>query len=167
MVREASTINQIPKNVCPKRPTDPSALGEYDQLEDSDGVRRPLTKEEKIRRSLLPPGARVYTDDNPTSRDKWNRPAVTYIYDGQRFHPGANRSLESECAGRHEPTRVVSTPAALLPKANYATFATLNDFAFKPITNLWGDKLVPCRIVLIQRYTWSKQALRLLSVVCL
>lgn len=126
------------RQVLREKPTDVTLLDEYDQLEEKDGSRRPLTKDEKSGSRALPDGARVYTDDNPTSQGFVDNSTVDYEYMGKVFHPGTSNHWKA--APPNGMNRLAWARRLLVtPKGKLRYLRYLSDFDFKPITNLWTD----------------------------
>jgi len=119
------------------KPSAVQELGEYDQLELADGARRPMTASEKAGEAAIPRGARVFTDDNPTSQGT-GAATVDFKYEGQVFHPGESNHWKAPVPdGMNRlawAKRFMITPKG---KLRYIRFLT--DFAFKSPTNIWTD----------------------------
>ena len=64
--------------------------GAYRHVE-IDGIRRPMTPEERTDPSKLRPGARVFRYDNATSQGHSPTKTVDFEFEGRVFHPGRNR----------------------------------------------------------------------------
>ena len=120
-----------------EKPTAVHQLGEYDQLELSNGTRRPLSEAEKSGVEPLPEDARIFTDDNPTSQGTGSS-TIEYVLDSKKFHPGESNHWKAPAPdGMNRlawAKRFLVTPKG---KLRYIRF--LSDFGFKAVTNLWVD----------------------------
>lgn len=114
----------------------------YDQVELTDGTRRPLLREEKKNPRMLPVGARPYRLDNLMSqsegREKGLGAACWFPIElnGRKFLPNERNRWKTNEEG-----------IALLLKANRIQASTnslsyvrfLDDFPAYPITSVWND----------------------------
>jgi adenine-specific DNA-methyltransferase len=133
--RNKGLIKYRPVHIA--KPTAVGELGEYDQLELADGTRRAMTIQEKSGESEIPDGARVFTDDNPTSQGAGSA-TVTFEYEGQVFHPGESNHWKAPVPdGMNRlawAKRFMITPNG---KLRFVRFLT--DFGHKAVTNIWTD----------------------------
>jgi adenine-specific DNA-methyltransferase len=109
----------------------------YDQLELSDGTRRPMTAEEKADPRAIPLGARRFQMDNLLSSEFRPDTTVEFEYQGHRYHPGATNHWKTSIDGMHRlaaENRIAATTGAKIRYLRY-----LDDFAAAPIGNIWTD----------------------------
>jgi adenine-specific DNA-methyltransferase len=80
---------------------DPIGEGDskYDQIELSDGVRRPLTAAEKAGIDPLPPSARIHRIDNLISSGFRQNTTVEYEFEGRKYHPGPENNWKASVPG--------------------------------------------------------------------
>jgi adenine-specific DNA-methyltransferase len=107
----------------------------YDRLLLADGTSRAISREEREGRVPLPPQARRYQLDNLTSSEHRPDTSVPFDFGGRTFTPGHGHwktSVEGlqrlAAAGRLEAT-----------SGTLRYRRMLDDFAVKPISNLWND----------------------------
>jgi adenine-specific DNA-methyltransferase len=106
----------------------------YDQLELSDGSRRPMTPEEKASAEDIPPGARRFQLDNLTS----SRPPGDFPVEvaGKTYRPRSGYWKTGEQGFRRliDHRRIEATSGGTL---RYVRF--LDDFPFSEMGSLWTD----------------------------
>ncbi len=107
----------------------------YDKVLLADGDYRAIEPEERGGSEPLPPGARRYQLDNLTSSEFRPDTSVPFEFDGKTYTPGQGHwktSLDGlrrlALSGRLEATRGTLRYRRML-----------DDFAAKPISNLWAD----------------------------
>lgn len=104
-----------------------------------DGSRRPATKEERQDSSLLPPGARLYRNDNLRSQGASSK-EQNYEYDGQIWHPGARLHWKTSCPDgldRLTWARRIHAEGSNLEYVRY-----LDDSGWAAYTNVWTDTVI-------------------------
>lgn len=108
----------------------------YDQLEGPNGVRRPMTKEERENPNKIPDGWRAYQLDNLTSGAFRENTTVAYEFDGEIFHPGQNACWKTTVDGlnRLAEKRRIMKAGRTLRFVRY-----LDDFPAFAINNVWND----------------------------
>jgi len=108
----------------------------YDRLEETNGVRRPLTREERLNPRLIPEGFRPYRLDNLTSGAFRQNTTVAFEFEGEIFHPGSNACWKTTVEGLKrlvESRRIEKSGRTI----QYVRF--LDDFPGYEITNVWAD----------------------------
>lgn len=110
--------------------------GMYTRVELADGTRRSLTKNERADLSSLPVGARVCAYGDATSQGFSASKTVDFEFDGQTFHPGANRHwlLRPEGMSR------LAALGRLVVVGNTLRYVRYADEAgYNRRTNIWTD----------------------------
>lgn len=76
---------------------DPIGEGDskYDQIELSDGTRRPLTAAEKSGIEPVPSSGRIYRIDNLISSGFRQNTTVEYEFEGRKYHPGPENNWKA------------------------------------------------------------------------
>ena len=108
----------------------------YDQVEEADGTRRPMTTEERSDPRQLPPGARPYQLDNLTSGAFRINTTVDYVFEGETFHPGPNACWKTTVEGLD---RLVQLGRIVKAGKTLRYVRYIDDFPAVEITNLWND----------------------------
>jgi adenine-specific DNA-methyltransferase len=105
-------------------------------VENSDGKRRPMTKEEGDEVVPLPEGARAYRYNPLTSaRPQQENDVREYDFEGQTFTPG-KRTFSTNLRGLNQ----LNKANRLFGIGKSLTFVRyFNDFAFKPRNDIWDD----------------------------
>jgi adenine-specific DNA-methyltransferase len=105
-------------------------------LEEVDGRRRPMTKEEALGITPLPEGARAYRYNPLTSaRSSHGNDAQEYKFEGKSYTPG-KRTFSTNIRGLH----LLDKAGRLFGIGKSLTFVRyFSDFAFKPQTDIWDD----------------------------
>ncbi|WP_295484251.1 site-specific DNA-methyltransferase [Accumulibacter sp.] len=105
-------------------------------VENSDGKRRPMTKEEGDEVVPLPEGARAYRYNPLTSaRPQQENDVSEYDFKGQTFTPG-KRTFSTNLRGLNQ----LNKANRLFAIGKSLTFVRyFNDFAFKPRNDIWDD----------------------------
>jgi adenine-specific DNA-methyltransferase len=110
------------------------AIERYDQVELSDGTRRPLTVEEKQNPDLIESRARRFQLSATTS----SRPPGDFPveFQGQIYRPrtGYWKTGRDGMAALIKANRIVATSGGILRYVRYA-----NDFPFEEVDSLWTD----------------------------
>ncbi|WP_411833166.1 site-specific DNA-methyltransferase [Pseudoxanthomonas mexicana] len=110
---------------------------DYDQVEQIDGSRRALVREEKMNPSLLAGQGRVFTDGDPTSQGE-GAATVNFDYFGITLHPGKGNHWKAPVP--HGMRRLArSRRFYVTPKSKIRYVRYFDDFPAKPITNTWFD----------------------------
>ena len=112
----------------------------YDQLELSDGKRRPLTRDEKDNPNLLPDDGRPFKHSNPCSmhENRYHRENPLTVFGRQFAPPNARQwSTHPDLMNRViQANRIVSTGK------NLAYVMYIDDYPAVPINNIWTDVLM-------------------------
>ena len=105
-------------------------------VEDANGVRRNMTKEEGDEIALLPVGAKAYRYNPLTSaRPPQENDVREYGFEGQVFTPG-KRTFSTNLRGLDQ----LNKANRLFGIGKSLTFVRyFNDFAFKPRNDIWDD----------------------------
>ena len=120
-----------------EKPVAVQELGEYDQVELPDGSRRAMSLAEKTGEATLAEGARVFTDDNPTSQGA-GAATCDFEFEGQTFHPGESNHWKAPVPDGM--TRLAQAKRLLItPKGKLRYIRFLTDFGYKSPTNIWTD----------------------------
>ena len=107
----------------------------YNHVEEKDGTRRKLTKEEEINPLLIPPGAKIY-GHRDIRADGGSKKDDRFKCFGEVFEPGPNKHWKVSLQGMArllEKNRLVKT-GKLLMVIRYH-----DDFGYSPVTNVWSD----------------------------
>jgi adenine-specific DNA-methyltransferase len=118
----------------------------YDQLEQTDLTRRPLSREEKRDPSILPAGAHVYQLTDLTSISADDKTTDSYEFQETTYFPPSNRHWSTALPGRkrlEKCNRVVSTGKRLM------FVRRLNDFPAFEISNIWDEFAVTPDVVFV------------------
>lgn len=121
-----------------KERTDPG-VAEYNRVEFTDGLRRPMTSDERADWSLLPPGAQPYRQSDIVSQ----RPPGSFpvVFEGQTYRPITGYWKTGEAGmTRLMQARRLEKRGKMLSYVRY--FA---DFPVKPVTNFWPDTRLSSR----------------------
>lgn len=113
-----------------------SGSGVYSSVELEDGTRRRMTKEEKVRPSLIPTGSRVFRLGDLTSQGYSEASSQPIELDGKVYSCGNNRHWTAPPEGMKKllkAKRVVPSGGTL------AYIRYFNDFPVQPTTNIWSD----------------------------
>ncbi len=112
----------------------------YDQLELSNGKRRPLTRDEKDNPNLLPPDGRLFKHSNPCSMDenKCHRENPLMVF-GRQFTPPNARHWSTH---PNLMNRVVQANRIIPTGKNLAYVMYIDDYPAVPINNIWTDVLM-------------------------
>src|SRR5713101_136492 len=122
--------------------TKQSPIGEtdskYDQLELSDGSRRPLTAAEKAGADLIPENARIFRVDNLISSGFRQNTTVEYTFEGKQYHPGPTNNWKANVPEGMDrlasSRRIIVTGGGKLGYLRY-----YDDFPVVGLTNMWSD----------------------------
>ena len=122
--------------------TKQSPIGEtdskYDQIELSDGSRRPLTAAEKAGADLIPGNARIFRVDNLISSGFRQNTTVEYTFEGKQYHPGPTNNWKANVPEGMDrlasSRRIIVTGGGKLGYLRY-----YDDFPVVGLTNMWSD----------------------------
>ncbi|MDP3977050.1 MAG: site-specific DNA-methyltransferase [Pseudomonas sp.] len=105
-------------------------------LEDTDGRRRPMTREESNEIVALPEGSRAYRYNPLTSaRPQQENDVRDYKFEGKVFTPG-KRTFSTNLRGLNQ----LNKANRLFGIGKSLTFVRyFNDFSFKPRNDIWDD----------------------------
>ncbi len=119
-------------------PKDPRATGGWglNYIQERDGTRRPLTREERKGEAAVPEGGRLYRLDNLTSQGPTPTGTVEFKFRGKSYHPGARNHWKTTNAGME----TLSKAGRIQESSNQIQYVRFfDDFAVQPLTNLWTD----------------------------
>ncbi len=108
----------------------------YSMVEESDGTRRRMTKEEANDHTLLPKSARVFRNQILLAAGRTESCIYPIEFGGEVFNPTAGRSWATNKEGMArliKKGRVAKTGTTL----SYIRYA--DDFPVNPVSNLWDD----------------------------
>jgi len=111
--------------------------GRYDQVELSDGIRRPMTASEKTGESPLPAGSRRYQLDNLTSSEFRSDTTVEYKFENRTFFPGHNAHWKTRVESLDKLASAGRLQATGGKSLRFVKF--LDDFPATPVSNIWSD----------------------------
>ncbi len=116
---------------------DPRATGGwgFNYIEEMDGTRRPLTREERRGEAAIPPG-KIYRLDNLTSQGTTPTGTIEFEFNGKRFHPGQRNHWKTTIGGMHSLVKSRRIQEST-NQIQYVRF--FDDFPVQPISNLWTD----------------------------
>ncbi|GHV74869.1 restriction endonuclease subunit M [Spirochaetia bacterium] len=112
----------------------------YDQVENSDGKRRAMSKEEKDDANLIPNDAKVFKQSNPCSQH--NNPLhreKPLIVEGKNYFPPPDRQWSTNLALMQ---RVIYANRIIPTGKNLAYVMYIDDYPVMPINNFWTDSLM-------------------------
>lgn len=107
----------------------------YNRVEEKNGMRRKLTKEEQSNPLLVPPGAKIY-GHRDIRADGASKKDDQFECFGEAFKPGPNKHWKVSLPGMArllEKNRLVKTGKTLMVIRYH------NDFGYSPVTNIWTD----------------------------
>lgn len=116
---------------------DPRATGGwgFNYIEEPDGTRRPLSREERCGDKDLPPG-KIYRLDNLTSQGATPSGSIKFDFDGKSYNPGARNHWKTTIEGM----KSLAQARRIQATANQIQYVRFfNDFSVQPLTNLWLD----------------------------
>jgi adenine-specific DNA-methyltransferase len=115
-----------------------SSLSKYDQIELSNGQRRPMTPEEKSGKAPVPQGSRIFRFDNLISSGFRQNTTVEYEFEGQKYHPGANNNWKASIPDGMDrlaaAKRIAATSKGKLVYVRY-----FDDFPAVDLTSMWSE----------------------------
>ncbi len=107
----------------------------YRWVELPDGVRRPMTKEEKEDRSLLPKGSKAFLQSPLSSAGKSTK-NFTFEFEGKKYECDTNSHWKTT----EEGMKNLAKAKRLIASANRIYYVRyIDDFPVSPIDNLWTD----------------------------
>ncbi|MCA2996496.1 site-specific DNA-methyltransferase [Gemmatimonas sp.] len=109
---------------------------QYTSIELADGLRRPLTAEERAGVSMIPEGARFFRLDNLTSQSGVDKTRYPVTLDGREYRPptGVWKTSEQGMQRLFASRRVASAGGSSLFYVRY-----LSDFSVRPLSAFWDD----------------------------
>lgn len=109
----------------------------YNQVELSDGIIRPISKEERENPSLLPKGSKVFLPGPMTSQTASNSTVFDYEIGGNVYNPnkGGWKTNIDGMKRLEKANRLVPSRTTIIYKIYF------NDFPFFTLTNLWEDTM--------------------------
>ncbi|MCP4605753.1 MAG: site-specific DNA-methyltransferase, partial [Proteobacteria bacterium] len=112
----------------------------YDQLENPDGRRRALTRDEKKNPKLISSGAKSFKHSNPCSmhENKYHRENPLMFY-GKAYTPPNDRQWSSH---PDMMKRVVKSNRIVSTGRNLAYIMYIDDYPAVPVNNFWTDALM-------------------------
>jgi adenine-specific DNA-methyltransferase len=108
----------------------------YNYLEDPEGIRRPLTTEERQGLAEVPQNSRVYRLDNLLSQGSSVRGENLLRFEGQSYAPNPNSHWKTHPEGLKRLVKARRVQSATRQVA-YVRF--FHDFALQPLDNNWDD----------------------------
>jgi adenine-specific DNA-methyltransferase len=112
------------------------AAVEYTFLLGPKGERRPMTKDEKEDKELIPAGWRAFRPSPLTSQGFRVNTAVSLEFEAQSYHPGAESNWKTTVEGLHR----LAAAGRLMPRARSLSYIRLvDDFPVAAIGNVWND----------------------------
>jgi adenine-specific DNA-methyltransferase len=119
-------------------PKDPRATGGWglNYVEEINGVRRPLTTNERQARQSPPSEARLYRLDNLMSQGATPSGTVQFGFNGKTYQPGSRSHWKTTPKGMTALARAQRVQQAL-NSIQYVRF--FDDFSVQPLTNVWTD----------------------------
>ena len=99
-------------------------------------VHRPLTREEREQRHLLPKDVELYRLDNLTSQGPTPSGTVDFQFQDKLYHPGVRNHWKTTVPGMQKLAKANRIQAST-NSIQYVRF--YDDFAIQPITNIWAD----------------------------
>ena len=116
----------------------PTDLGAYTQVELKDGVRRPMTTEERQDLSLIPSGARIFRADNLTGQTGVEKTRYQVEFQGQTFRPPKGVWKTSE-AGMQ---RLLAAGRVILTGETLKYLRYHDDFPVIAASGFWEDTVI-------------------------
>jgi adenine-specific DNA-methyltransferase len=109
----------------------------YTQVENRDGLVRPITRDEQLRPELLPEGSRVYLGGPLTSQTPSDSTLFEFEFGGKNYKPrkGGWKTNYEGMMNLISAGRIIATKEFV----NYKLY--FDDFPFVPVTNLWDDTM--------------------------
>ena len=99
---------------------------------------RPLTREERQHRHVLPNDAELYRLDNLTSQGITPSGTIEFEFQRKRYHPGGRNHWKTTLDGM----RTLSQANRMQASANSIQYIRFfDDFAIQPISNIWTDSI--------------------------
>ena len=116
-----------------------SDSGNYRYVEENDGTRRTMTKEEMARPALVPSNARVFRYDNLTSAQSYTGASDPFVYRGSSFTPPGNRGWST----KHEGIQRLAANDRLHSGGKTLSYVRyLDDFPVIKQNNVWVDTVI-------------------------
>ncbi|MEX0449834.1 site-specific DNA-methyltransferase [Spiribacter sp. 221] len=112
----------------------------YDQVEQANGLRRAMTKQEKDGSISFPKGSRIFKQSNPASQhDNPQHRMDPLVFEGNSFVPPGDRQWASNPTSMR---RVLKANRLVSTGKNLAYVMYLDDYPAVPLNNLWTDTLM-------------------------
>ena len=108
----------------------------YDQLEEPDGSRRPLSRIERDDPAAIPSGARPFQLTSLMSGAFRENTSVPYEFEGITYHPGLNNCWKTTTEGLD---RLVAAKRVMRAGRTIRFVRYIDDFPAYEITNVWED----------------------------
>lgn len=110
----------------------------YDQVELPGGIRRALTREEKIGLEQLPEGSKVFQCDNIISQGAASGDKRYFLYDGIKYDCGDNNHWKASVPSGMD-SLALAGRLAKTGKGKLRYIRYFNDFPMAQYTNIWTD----------------------------
>lgn len=114
-------------------------LGAYSRLETPDGLRRPLTSDEKQGLPRLPEAHRLFRIDNTSSSGHGGNTVFPFHFRGTEWLPSTGRHWSTHASGLERLARVNRLTAGERALSYVRYF---DDFPVSRVSNLWDDTSV-------------------------
>jgi adenine-specific DNA-methyltransferase len=114
-------------------------LGPYSRVETGEGVRRPLTAEEKHALPRLPEGNRLFRIDNTSSSGHGGNTVFPFAFRGIEWLPSTGRHWSTHLIGLERLARINRLTAGERALSYVRYF---DDFPVSRVSNLWDDTSV-------------------------
>ncbi|MBA3887972.1 MAG: site-specific DNA-methyltransferase, partial [Acidobacteria bacterium] len=109
---------------------------EYTFVEQTDGTRRSMTKEERSAPSSIPDGCRPFRPSPLTSQGFRVNTTVPFEFEGKVYHPGGESNWKTTVEG----LRRLAGARRLMPRSKSLSYVRfLDDFPVAAIGNVWSD----------------------------
>lgn len=112
-----------------------SGSGKYNSVELPDGLRRPLTNDEKQNLELLPEGSRIFRKDNLTSQSGGEISSFPVEYNGKKYVPRKGH-WKTNVAGMK---RLILANRIIEEGNSLAYIRYIDDFPCFQLHNTWTD----------------------------
>lgn len=117
---------------------EPKASGgwAFNYIQTKEGLRRPLTTEERRGEIAIPPGARPYMLDNLVSQGASQTGTFDFDFQGKSYNPGSRSHWKT----RQEGLLQLANAGRIEASANQIRYVRFfDDFAVQPMSNDWDD----------------------------
>lgn len=113
--------------------------GNYRYVEDEQGCRRTMSKEEMARPNLVSSGSRVFRYDNMTSAQSYTGASDPFEFRSQKFSPPGNRGWSTKHVGL---TRIAAADRMHSGGKTLSYVRYLDDFPVTKQNNVWVDTVI-------------------------